>query len=249
MTLDLKILSTGINLNFEKFFSYDEFTHALKNEGFEQKFYTVGRLIGTDSQGRPIKQHLEKNNFEQSSDQYNMIGKYCLAHAYGNMLFVGQNFTQDDGLEMKIIPNLTNEMMFIINTFWNTVKISKENITKGTLLVAITISDNEKLLLSNSENSEYDFEYMKIEKYNDEIILNPAFHRGINPKNIHEYIQSHPEVTKKTEGWGEIKINHSNQQYIISFEYGTDDIDKMMDMIKYPNSYCVKIIQKFKSKY
>ncbi|MCV0391967.1 MAG: hypothetical protein K5790_01595 [Nitrosopumilus sp.] len=249
MTLDLKILSTGIGLNFGKFFSYDEFTYALKNEGFDQKFYTIGRMIGTDPQGRRLKQNLEKNNLEQSSDKYNMIGKYCLAHTYGDMLFVGQNFTQDGGLEMKIIPNLTNEMLFVINTFWNTVKISKESITEGTLLAAITVSDNEKHLLSNSENSEYDFEDMKIEKYNDEVILNPAFHRGLHPKNIHEYIQSHPEVTKKTEGWGEIKVKYSDQQYTISFEYGTNNIDKMIDMIKHPNSYCVGIIQKFKSKY
>lgn len=249
MTLDLKILSTGINLNFVKPFPYDEFTYALKNEGFKQKFYTMSRMTGMDSQGRPLKQNLEKTSLEQSSDRYNMIGKYCLSHAYGDMLFVGQNFTQDGGMGIELIPNLTNEMRFILNTFWNTVNISKENIAEGTLLSAITVSDNEKLLLSNSENSEYYFEDMKIEKYDDEVILNPSFHRGINPKNIHEYIQSHPEVTKKTEGWGEIKVNHSHSQYIISFEYRTDDVDKMIEMINHPDSYCIDIVQKFKSKY
>jgi len=91
----LKILSTGISLNFTKSFSYDEFTYALKNEGFEQRFYTIGRMIGTDSKERSLKQNFEKNNLEQSSDRYNLIGKYCLAHTYGDMLFVGQNFTQD----------------------------------------------------------------------------------------------------------------------------------------------------------
>ncbi|MCV0367568.1 MAG: hypothetical protein K5798_09960 [Nitrosopumilus sp.] len=248
MTLDLKILSVGISLNFEKFFSYDEFTYVLKNEGFEQKFYTICRMIGIDSQGRPLKQNQEKNNSEQSSDKYNLIGKYCLAHPYGDMLFVGQNFTQDGGLDTKTILNLTNEMMFILNTFWNAAKISQENIAEGRLLAVITVSDNEKLLLPDIENSEYSFEDMKIKEYDDETILNPAFHRDMNPKDISEYVQSHPEVAKKTRGWGEIKIKRTNSQYIISFEYGTEDIDKMIDMIKNPISYCSGIIQKFKNK-
>ncbi len=248
MTFDLKILSTGISLNFVKSFSYDEFTYALKNEGFEQRFYTMGRLIGTDFQGKPLKQNLEKNNLEQSSDRYNMIGKYCLAHTYGDMLFVGQNFTQDGGIGTELISGLTDEMMFVINTFWNTIKISKGDITEGRLLAAITISDNEKISSPNIGSSEYSFEDMKIKEYDDKVILNPSFHRDLNPKDIAEYVQSHPEVTEKTKGWGEIKVNHSNSQYIISFEYGTENIDKMIEMIKYPDSYCAGIIQKFKNK-
>lgn len=242
----MKILSTGISLNFVKPFSYDEFTYVLKNEGFEQKFYTVGRMIGTDSQGRPLKQNLEKNYLEQSSDKYNMIGKYCLAHPYNDMLIIGQNFTQEGGLEKKQIPNLIDEMQFITDIFWRTVNTSKENIEEGALLAAMTVLDDEKLLSVDCKKPEYPFEKMKISKFEDEVIINPEFHRGMNPKDISEYIQSHPEVVKKSEGWGEIKVKHSNQQYLISFEYRTKDVTKMMEMLKHPDGYCANIVQRLK---
>lgn len=248
LALDLKILSTGISLNFARSFSYDEFTHAVKNKGFEQRFYTIGRMTGTDSQGNPLKQNLEKSHSEQSSDMYNLIGKYCMAHPYNKTLIVGQNFTQSGGINIDQIPSLVDEMKLVINMLWSTTKMLHEDVAEGALLAVITVSDNE-LFSSNANDFEHSFENMAIKEFDDEIILNPDFYRGMDPKDISEYVKSHPEVTKKTHGWGEIKVKCSDQQYTISLEYKTDDVDKMMEMIEHSDSYCASIIQKVKNKY
>lgn len=245
---DLKILSTGMSLNFAKSFSYDEFTHALKNKGFEQRFYTIGRMTGTDSQGNMLKQNLEKNHSEQSSDMYNLIGKYCMAHPYNKTLIVGQNLTQSGGMNIDQIPSLVDEMKLVINMFWSNTKMLQDDVAEGSLLAVITVSDNE-LFSSNANDFEHSFENMTIKEFDDEIILNPDFYRGMDPKDISEYVKSHPEITKKTYGWGEIKVKHSDQQHVISFEYKTDDVEKMMEMIEHPDSYCAGIIQKVQNKH
>jgi len=247
LSLDLKLLTTGITLNFNKSYFYDEFTNALKNEGFKQKFYSIGRLVGTDSQGKPLKQTFEEPS-GQKSDQYNMVGKYCLTHPYGNMLVVGQNSTHG-GVGMELVPDLTNEMKFILDIFWNTTKISRDDIVEGALIAAISISDDENLdTLSHSSKYEHAFEDMILKEYGDETILNPDFYRDMNPKEVSEYIQAHPEVMIKSEGWREIKVKYSEHQYIISFEYQVKDSNKMIDMLQHPEDYCYGIIRKFRIK-